>query len=180
MPAGQLSGPFRRDEPKIRQVSPHVVIDRLRPLAHKQIACTEHHSPDLLLFRLHGHEAHGRPLRRLARRLRVRREECFCRLTNWLHIYRRNQLAWRVDAPASRRSRAPVVSARTGLHRHHAGRLRGEELKHLPSAQPGLSEHDGPVRPSTVKLKAVLRQIDRRSEANLISWMPSPSVGVAD
>ena len=51
------------------------------------------------------------------------------------------------------------------LHRHHAGRLRGEELKHLPSAQL-LAERNRPVSPSTVKLKAMLRQIDPNN-ANL-------------
>ena len=46
---------------------------------------------------------------------------------------------------------APMVSAR-GLHRHHAARLRGEEVRQpLPAHLP--AERDRTVHPSTVKLK---------------------------
>ena len=103
---------------------------------------------------LHRHEAHGRPLRRLADRLRVRRVVLLA-LHEGLHVDRRDQpdlMAELHDLPA------PVVRARTRLHRHHAARLRSEERQQRPPAQ-RLAEHDRAVRPGAVQDR---RRQDRR------------------
>ena len=81
-----------------------------------------------------------------------------CRFTNCrLHVDRRDQphiVAELQNLPA------PVVGARTGLHRHHASLLRAENVQQpLPAQLP--AERDRAVRPSTMKLKAALRQINR-------------------
>ena len=93
-------------------------VDRLRALAHQKIARVEQHRPCLLLFPLHRHKAHGRALRRLADRLRVRRV-VLLPFHERLHVDRRDQP--HIVAELHNLS-APMVSARTGLHRHNAAR----------------------------------------------------------
>jgi len=63
---------LRSGDAVLRQVTPQSV-DGLRALTYQKVSRAEQHSPCLLLFGLHRHEAHGRTLRRLADRLRVRR-----------------------------------------------------------------------------------------------------------
>ena len=56
--------------------------------------------------------------------------------------------------------------------RHHAALLRAENVQQpLPAHLP--AERDRTVRPSTVKLKAALRQIDP-DDVNLFPWTPPP------
>ena len=64
---------------------PRKRVDRLRPLAYQKIARTEQHPSGLLLFRLHGHEAHGRALCCLGGRLRVG-HIVLLTLDEWLHV----------------------------------------------------------------------------------------------
>ena len=54
---------------------------------------------------------------------------------------------------------APMVRAAARLHRHRAAWLRSHKVQQLRPAQL-LAERNRPVRPRTVQLKAVLRQID--------------------
>ena len=156
-----MSRPLWCDHAKLRQMAPQRV-DRLRPLAYQKIARTEQHPSGLLLFRLHGHEAHGRALCCLGGRLRVG-HIVLLTLDEWLHVYRRNQLDF---VPELLGLSAPMVSAPAGLHCHHAGRLRGEKIEHFPAAQL-FAECDGSVCPRTMHLEAVLRQIDP-DDASLI------------
>ena len=141
---------------------PRSRVDRLGALAHQKVARAEQHPLCLLLFPLHRHEAHGRPLGRLADRLRVRRVVLLT-LHEGLDIDRRDQpdlVAELADLAA------PVMRARARLHRHHAVRLRGHKVQHLLPAQLP-AERDRAVRPRAMHLKAALRQIDP-DDANLV------------
>ncbi len=70
--AGPRAGTLGDAQPYSAQVAAKSV-DRLCPLAYREIARPEHHAAGLLLFVLHRREAHARPLRRLADRLGVGR-----------------------------------------------------------------------------------------------------------
>ena len=119
------------------------------------------HCPGLLLFRLHRHKAHGRALRRLADRLRVR-SVVLVPLHIGLHVHRRDQ-PHVVAEP--RHLPAPMVSARASLHRHRAARLRNDEIEQLSPTQLPAKRHRS-IGPSSINLKAALRQIDP-DDANL-------------
>lgn len=72
---------LRSHKSKFRKMAAYC-IDRLGPLANHKIADAEHNGRGLLLFALHGHEPHGRPLGRFADRFRV--SWIVCRLTKGL------------------------------------------------------------------------------------------------
>ena len=130
-------------------------IDRLRALAHQEVARAKEHPLRLLRLGLVRHEVHGRSLRRFRDRLRVSRVVLVA-LDEGLHIDRGDQphlVAERQDLPA------PVVGAGARLHRHRTLRLRGEKAQQLPAAQLPSVRHR-PVRPRPVHLKAPLCQID--------------------
>ena len=108
-----------------------------------------------LFLRLHSHKPHGRPRGRLADRLGVR-SVVLLPLDVGLDINRRGQpycMAETADLPA------PMMRAAARLHRHRGARLLGHEVQQLRPAHL-LAERNRPVRPRTVQLKAVLRQID--------------------
>ena len=84
-----MSRSLRSDDAELRQVTPQRV-DRLCPLAHQKIACTEQHPAGLLPLTLHGHDAYGRSLPCLAYRLRVRRV-VLVPFDEGFHIDRRDQ-----------------------------------------------------------------------------------------
>ena len=118
--------PLRRDDAELREVSPQRV-DRLRALANQQIARAEQHALRLLLPRLYRHETHRRPRGRLADRLGVG-GVVLLPLHERLHVDRRDQLHLMTELLELS---APVVRARTGLHRYDASRLRRHEAQHL-------------------------------------------------
>ena len=164
-----MSRSLRSDDAELRQVTPQRV-DRLCPLAHQKIASTEQHPAGLLPLTLHGHDAHGRSLRCLAYRLRVRRV-VLVPFDEGLHIDRRDQfhlVAELLGLPT------PIVSARARFHRHRTARLRREEVKQLAPAQL-LPERNRPVCVRPMQLKAVLRQIDP-DDGNLLHGCLLPKV----
>ena len=121
-------------------------------------------------FTLHGHDAHGRSLRCLAYRLRVRRV-VLMPFDEGLHIDRRDQfhlVAELLGLPT------PIVSARARFHRHRTARLRREEVEQLAPAQL-LPERNRPVCVRPMQLKAVLRQIDP-DDGNLLHGCLLPKV----
>ena len=111
-------------------------VDALRALAHQEITGAEHDAVRLLLLALHRHEAHARPLGRLADRLGIR-HVVLLPLHERLDVGRRDQ-PHRVAQLAE--LTRPVMRPGAGLHRHHAGRLGGEEFEHLRPHQ-ALAEH---------------------------------------
>src|SRR5215467_4532133 len=62
--------PLGRDPTIFSEVSPDRV-DELGALPHEQVTSSEHQTRRLLLFALHGHESHARPLRCFADRLSI-------------------------------------------------------------------------------------------------------------
>ncbi len=55
-------------------------------------------------------------------------------------------------------SPAPVMRTGAGLHRHHARRLRGDELQQLRACQFAAEDHR-PINAGAMRLKHVLGQI---------------------
>ena len=113
-------------------------IDRLCALPHQQITGTEHDRARLLLLTLHGHETHGRPLRRFADRLGIG-SIVLLPLYEWLHIGRRIR---RTVDPTSR-SRAP-----NNEHRRRPpsppGRVAAWRKTQGPGCDAPLAENNGP------------------------------------
>jgi transposase len=100
-------------------------IDRLRALPNQKIAGPVSHCRRLLRLALHGDEPHRRPRRRFCNRLGIG-YVILLPFHERLHIGGRDQphlVAEIADGPA------PVMRAGTGLHRHHARRLRSNELQ---------------------------------------------------
>jgi hypothetical protein len=151
--------PLRDDMTMFGQM-PAKGVDALRPLPHQQVAGPEHEGVRLLRCGLHRHEAHARPLRRLADRLGVGRV-VLLPLDEGLDVGRRDQ-PYRMTRPA--KLACPVVRSATRLDRHDARRLPREELEHLGPRQP-LAEHHTPGRVGAVGLEYVLRDVqpDRAS-----------------
>ncbi len=154
-----MSRPLRGNDTELRQMAAQR-IDRLGALVHQKIARPEQHAPSLLFLRLHSHKSHGRARRRLADRLRVRRI-VLLPLHIRFDVDRRDQ-SHRMAEPAD--LPAPMVRATARLHRHRAAWLRSHKVQQLRPAQL-LTERNRPVRPRTVHLKAVLRQIDPDRDA---------------
>ena len=71
---------------------------------------------------------------------------------------------------------APMVRAAARLHRHRAAWLRSHKVQQLRPAQL-LAERNRPIRPRTVQLKAVLRQIDP-DHVNLFHGRPLPRLAL--
>ena len=127
-------------------------IDRLRALAHQEVARAEQHAPGLLLLGLHRHKVHRRTLGGFGDRLGIRRV-VLMPLHKRLDVDRRNQpylVAELADLAA------PVMRARARLHRHRAIRLRGNEVQELRPAQL-LAEGHRTIRTRPMHLKAALR-----------------------
>ena len=167
---GQLHDPgpaLRSDHAVLGQVTPKR-IDRLRALAHQEVARAKEHPLRLLRLGLDRHEVHGRSLRRFRDRLRVSRV-VLAALDEGLHVDRGDQphfVAERRDLPA------PVVGTGARPHRYRTPRLRGEKAQQLPAAQLlPVRYRPIPVRP--VYLKAALCQIDP-DDANLFHVDASP------
>ena len=121
----------------------------------------EDHSPSLLRLRLHRHEAHGGTRGRLADCLRIGRVVLVA-LDERFHVDRRDQFHLVAELPDLP---APMMRARAGLHRHHAGRLRRQKWHDLgPRQLP--AERNGSVRMRSMRLKTVLREINP-DDANL-------------
>ena len=106
-------------------------VDQLGPLPDQQVAGAEDDSRALRRRALGRDEAHRRPLRRLADRLRIG-HVVLLPLHERLDVSRSDQLglvAQRTDLAR------PVVGAGAGLHRHQTARLAGEKGQHLISPQ---------------------------------------------
>ena len=166
-----MSRPLRGNDTELRQMAAQR-INRLGALAHQKIARPEQHAPSLLFLRLHSHKAHGRPRRRLADRLRIRRVvllplDVRFDVDRWDQSHRMAETA---DLPA------PMVRAAARLHRHRAAWLRSHKIQQLRPAQL-LAERNRPIRPRTVQLKAVLRQIDP-DHVNLFHGRPLPRLAL--
>ena len=127
---------FRRDHPELRKMTPERV-DRLRALADQKIANPELHHARLLFLALHRNEVHGRALRRLADRLRIRRLVLLA-LHVSLNIGRRDQ-AHLMTQPAD--LTASVMRAPARIHRHRATRPRRQKRQNLPTRQLAAERH---------------------------------------
>ncbi len=137
----------------LRQVTAQSVHE-LGALMHEQVPGPEHHAASLLLGALHRHEAHRRPLGRLADRLGVGRI-VLLPLHEGLHVGRRDQPD---RVPEPHQLPAPVVRARAGLHSHHAPRLGCEERQQSASTEL-LAEQDRARRIRAMRLENRLRDI---------------------
>ena len=142
------------NHPELRKMAPEC-IDRLRALADRKIANPELHHACLLFLALHRHKVHGRTLRRLADRFRIR-HVVLLPLHIRLHIDRRDQANLMTQLADLT---APVMRAPARFHRHRATRLRRQERQNLPTRQLPAERHRS-IRSRAVKLIAVLRQVD--------------------
>ena len=113
------------------------------------------HGARLLFLRFHRDEAHGRPARRLADRLRVGRVVLLA-FDERLDVGRRNQ-ADLVPEVADRA--APMMRAPAGLHRDDAARLLGQESQNL-LARKLFSERHAAVSARAVRLKNPLCKVE--------------------
>jgi hypothetical protein len=158
-----------RDDVAILGQVPTQGVQALRALAHQQVAGAEHHPVCLLLLAFDRHEAHARPLGRLADRLGIG-HVVLLPLHIRLDVGGRDQ-PHRVAQLAE--LTCPVVRPGTGLHRHHARLLGSEELHHLGPRQP-LAEHHSARRVRPMRLKDVLREIQPNraslSHGRLLMW----------
>ncbi|MFK4492260.1 transposase [Bradyrhizobium sp. USDA 336] len=129
-------------------------IDGLGPLAHHKVTNAKHHGRSLLLFALHGHEPHGRPLGCFADRFGVSGIVL-------LPLHERLDVTWSNQPDSMSQLRnlpRPVMAAGTCLHGDRAGRLRGKEPKHLIAAQLFPEQHTSRRIPA-MHLEHILRQI---------------------
>src|SRR5262249_51234505 len=145
-------GAFGDNQPIFAEMAAQGV-DRLGPLPHQKIPCSEYNCIGLGYFALHRHKTHRWPLRRLADRLSVS-SIVLLPLHKRLYVGR-----WdKADHMAKLADRArPIVGATAGLHRYYAHWSIGKKLKHLFAPQP-LAEYDIAGRISSVCLKYSLRQ----------------------
>src|SRR5215213_4215752 len=118
-----MCGSFGNHPAIFRQVSPQR-IDALRALAHQHVSSSKHNAARLLLFVLDRHEAHVRPLSRLADRRGIGRGVLLS-LHERLDIGRRYQphrMAQLGDLSP------PMMCAAASFQGHKAPWLRSEEL----------------------------------------------------
>src|SRR5262249_25306535 len=105
-------------------------VDELGALPHEQVTISEHQPRRLLLFALHGHEPHARPLRCFADRLSIDRVAL-------LSLHERSYISGR-DQPnlVTKLSElaGPVMRPTTCLQRYRATLLGCEEIQQLSSA----------------------------------------------
>ena len=114
-------------DPAILGQVPTDRVAELGPLPHRPIARAEHQRGRLLLLGLYRHEAHARPLRRLADRLGIHRI-VLMPLHKRLHIGRRNQS----DLVAHRLQLACLVTcAATCLQPYCTAQLSSEDAQQL-------------------------------------------------
>src|SRR5215475_8302781 len=128
--------------------------NELGSLPNQQITCSEQQTCRLLLFALHGHEPHARPLRCFA--------DCFgidrivlLPLHERLYIGRRDQPNFMAKLG---QLTSPVMGSTTCLQRYSATRLCCEEIQQLSSADP-LAEHRSTPLIRSVNVKNVLGDI---------------------
>ena len=149
-----MSRPFGHHQPVLGKLATDG-IDVLGALAHQQVAGAEHGRAGLGIRTLHGHKAHGRPLRRLADGLRVRGIVLVPLHiefdVSWLD--QPNVMSQRCDLPRS------MVRAGASLHADQAGRQGAEEVENRRSAQL-LAQDNSTLHVHSVKLKDELGQID--------------------
>src|ERR1041385_8244339 len=126
-------------DPTIFSEVPPDRVDELSSLPHQQVASSKHQTRRLLLFALHGHEPHARPLSGFANRLGIDRVVLLS-LHKRFYIsgWDQSNLVAKLDELTG-----PVMSPATRLQRHQAARLSCEEIQQLSSADP-LAEYRSP------------------------------------
>jgi hypothetical protein len=144
-------------------------VDALRALMHQQIAGPEYNPVRLLLLALNRNKPHRRPLRRLANRLGIR-GVVLLPFNEWFDIGRRDQ----THGVAKRlKLTSPVMRPGTGLHRHGAAGLHGEEFNQLRPGKTLAEDHvTGFIR--TMRLENVFGDI--KSDCSSLSHGRLPQV----
>jgi hypothetical protein len=129
-------------------------VDRRGALADQLVAHAMQYQRRLLVPGLHRHEAHARPLHRLAARLGVGRIVLVA-LDVGLDVLRRHQPCVVAEDPEFAR---PVVRAAAGLEADPAARQVGEQGQHFGARQPLAQPHPA-LRIDAVHLEHVLRNV---------------------